>query len=184
MYFFLKYDRIFSSTAFKGLKMKKIIYILIISAFMSAGFNIEAAAEPVSAPVKPPKTAQYQSAQVLNVPPLLIVNNPSQYLNKTVSFTGEFVSFTSLGLDYKPAFRDGSKYIGILMRRPDSQDYVIPLSELKMFMKRELAEKNINIEQGDTFKLKGKVFSNALGDPWLDITEFKIIGKKNKQEEK
>lgn len=162
--------------------MKKIIYSFIISAFILMNFNSYTAAEPVSAPEKPHTSAA--QSYILKVSPLDIVSNPSSYLNKTVSFTGEFVSFTSLGLDYKPAFRDGSKYIGILMRRPDSKDYIIPLSELKMFMKRETAEKIISIEQGDSFQLKGRVFSAALGDPWLDITEFKITGRKNKQEEK
>ena len=166
--------------------MRKIIYTLIILAFATINFNAAAFAEPAIAPVKKPaavKTqAQIQPAQVVS--PVAIVNNPSLYLNKRVSFSGEFVSFTSLGLDYKPAFRDGTKYIGILMKRPDVADHTVPLSELKMFMTRELAEKNIDIDTGDTFKLTGKVFSTALGDPWLDITEFKIISQKNKQEDK
>ncbi len=169
--------------------MKKIIYALIVLTFCTVNINTEAVAAPASAPVKKITTTLPVKQPVTlpagqTVSPVAIVDNPSLYLNKTVSFSGEFVSFSSLGLDYKPAFRDGTKYIGILMKRPDVKDHTIPLSELKMFMTRELAEKNIDIDTGDTFTLTGKVFSTALGDPWLDITEFKITNKKTKQEQK
>lgn len=167
--------------------MKK-IYISTVTAFMILAFGTQTFAEPVVLPEKKPAAYSVKTSTaapaVQYVSPVAIVDNPSLYLNKRVSFSGEFVSFTSLGLDYKPAFRDGSKFIGILMKRPDVPDHTIPLSELKMFMTRELAEKNIDIDSGDTFKLTGKVFSTALGDPWLDITEFKIVSKKNKQEDK
>lgn len=170
--------------------MKKFVYIFIISAFLSVNFNNEINATPTSTVVKQntvqpiKKSVSNPIIQAQNVSPLYIVNNPALYLNKTVSFSGEFVSFTSLGLDYKPAFRDSSKYIGILIKRPDVIDHTIPLSEFKMFMSREIAEKNIDIETGDKFSLTGKIFSTALGDPWMDITEFKITSKKNKEEVK
>ena len=47
-------------------------------------------------------------------------------------------------------------------------------------MTREIAEKNIEMETGDKFILTGRVFSTALGDPWLDITDFKVTLKKEK----
>ncbi len=169
--------------------MKKFIYVIAVLIFCTVSFDVIADAAPVSAPVNKmttelPVKKTPAPLQATVVSPVAIVNNPSLYLNKTVSFSGEFVSFTSLGLDYKPAFRESSKYIGVLIKRPDVKDHTIPLSELKMFMTRELAEKNIDIDTGDTFYLTGKVFSNALGDPWLDITEFKITNQKNKQEKK
>ncbi len=129
-------------------------------------------------PVKP------QASAYLSVSPIDVVNHPSKYLNKNITFTAEFVAFTSLGLDYKPAFRDGTKYIGILIKRPDVTDHVIPLSEMKIFISRELAEKNIDIEAGDKVKITGKVFSNALGDPWLDVTTFTMLTHKNKSAKK
>ena len=171
--------------------MKKFLYILIALVFISTNIDIISNAAPVNTPAKkvntnlPVKqTVSTPIVQYPNISPLLIVDNPKTYLNKTVSFSGEFVSFTSLGLDYKPAFRDSSKYIGILVKRPDIKEHTIPLSEMKIFMSRELAEKNADIETGDKFYLTGKVFSTALGDPWLDITSFKITSQKTKKDDK
>lgn len=169
--------------------MKKFIYAIVIIGLIAINFGVSLVAAPdsaiakkvtnVAATVAPIKPSEQS---VLNVSPLSLVKNPEIYLNKTVTFSGEFVSFTSLGLDYKPAFRDGTKYIGILMKRPDVKAHTIPLSELKMLMTREMAEKNTDIETGDKFKLTGKVFSTALGDPWLDVTEFTITTPKKKVE--
>ncbi len=36
-------------------------------------------------------------------------------------------------------------------------------------------EKDINIS--DEIEIKGKVFSDALGDAWIDVSELKIIKK-------
>lgn len=118
----------------------------------------------------------------LSVAPIAVVDNPVKYLNKTITFDAEFVSFTSLGLDYKPAFREGSKYIGVLIKRDDVQNHVIPLSEMKIFMTREMAEKNIDLDAGDKIKITGKVFSDALGDPWVDVTSLTVLTKKEKKE--
>ena len=62
----------------------------------------------------------------------------------------------------------------------DDVDHNIPLSELKNFLKREVAEKNITLETGDIIEYKGLVFSNALGDIWLDVEDFKVISAKKK----
>ena len=108
-----------------------------------------------------------------------IVNNPNAYLNKRVTIKAKFDKFSSLGLDYKPALRSSEKYITFLIRRDDAQND-IPLSELKNFMKREMAEKYIDLETDDVIEYSGLVFSNALGDAWLDVEEFKIISSKAK----
>lgn len=157
---------------------KKIIFsILTLSLmFVNADFNSVSAA--TATPVATKATA------CLNVSPIDVVNHPSKYLNKNISFTAEFVAFSSLGLDYKPAFRDGTKYIGILIKRPDVTDYTIPLSEMKIFISRELAEKNVDVEAGDKIKITGKVFSNALGDPWVDVTTFTMLTHKSKTNKK
>lgn len=157
---------------------KKIIILAFAIFLMFAnGYNtsIDAA---TATPAKP------QASAYLSVSPIDVVNHPGKYLNKNITFTAEFVAFTSLGLDYKPAFRDGTKYIGILIKRPDVTDHVIPLSEMKIFISRELAEKNIDIEAGDKVKITGKVFSNALGDPWVDVTTFTMLTHKNKSAKK
>jgi hypothetical protein len=155
-------------------KIKKIIYLLLATSiiFLNVGINSSFATTTKT-------TQKTVSQQILNVSPLEIVNHPAKYLNKTVSFTAEFVSFTALGLDYKPAFRDGTKYIGVLIKRPDVQDHTIPLSEMKLFVNRDLAEKNaLDIEAGDKIKITASVFSNALGDPWLEAKTFNVIHQK------
>ena len=141
-----------------------------------AGINVSA--QP-AAPVKKTATAAVVYAQVS---PLDVVEHVSKYLNKNITFTGEFVAYTSLGLDYKPALRDAQKYIGVLIRRPDVTNHVIPLSEMKMFVKRDIAEKHVDLETGDKIKIEGKVFSDALGDPWVDITTFTVVSQKAKKD--
>ena len=130
------------------------------------------------------KPAVASSVTALSVSPLEVVNAPDKYLNKSITFNAEFVTFTSLGLDYKPAYKDPAKYIGILIKRPDVTDHTIPLSEMKMFLKRETAEKFVDIDAGDKVKITGTVFSTALGDPWVDITAFEQLTKKTKTEKK
>ena len=123
------------------------------------------------------------STAITPVKPLALVNNPNAYLNKKVKITATFDKFSSLGLDYKPALRSSEKYITFLIRRDDAQND-IPLSELKNFMKREMAEKFIDLETDDVIEYTGFVFSNALGDVWLDVESFKIVSSKSKQKTK
>lgn len=49
-----------------------------------------------------------------------------------------------------------------------------------MFLSKELAEKNIDLDAGDEILFSGKVFSTALGDPWMDVTNFQVINKVKK----
>ena len=166
--------------------MKKIITIIAIFCFF-IGMNVNAA---VTTPVKKPVTPAAKTvtnpitSAYTNVSPLDVVSAPNKYLNKNISFTAEFVAFTSLGLDYKPAFKDGTKYIGILIKRPDVTNHTIPLSEMKIFLTRTLAEKNVDIEAGDKIKIEGTVFSTALGDPWVDAKTFTMLTHKAKANEK
>lgn len=131
-----------------------------------------------------PATKSAPAVAYLSVSPLDVVDCPSKYLNKNITFNAEFVSYTALGLDYKPAFRDGSKYIGILIKRPDVLDHVIPLSEMKIFVLREEAEKHMDIDSGDKISLSGKVFSTALGDPWVEVKTFNLLTPKKKTNKK
>ena len=153
--------------------------ILLVCTFISA---TTINAEPVATKTKTIKSTTINNC--LSVSPLTVVNNPNRFLNKTISFNAEFVGYSALGLDYKPAYRDPQKYISILIKRDDVQDHVIPLSEMKIFLKREIAEKHLDLEQGDKIRITGKVFSTALGDPWVDIQTFSVISQKNKKQDK
>ena len=68
-----------------------------------------------------------------------------------------------MGLDYKKAFRDSNSYIGFMIQRDDVKDHCVPLSELKLFLKRDYAEKFVDLNTGDKISMTGVVFSNALG---------------------
>lgn len=122
----------------------------------------------------PTQTYTYTPAK-----PLDLVAHPNAFVNKRVKIRAKFDKFSSLGLDYKPAMRSSQKYITFLICR-DNTTNVIPLSELKNFLKREVAEKNIDLETGDIIEYSGLVFSNALGDVWLEVEDFKVIQSKAK----
>ena len=116
----------------------------------------------------------------INASSLDIAANPSKYLNKHVKINAKFDKFSALGLDYKPAFRSSEKYISFLIKRDDVTNHTIPLSEMKIFMLRSEAEKYIDLEAGDTIEFSGFVFSNALGDPWIDVEKFTVLTTKPK----
>ena len=132
----------------------------------------------VAAPNTATKTKTTTSAPLknyLSVSPLTIVQQPKFYLGKNVKFTAKFDKFTTLGLDYRPAFRSSEKYISLLIQRPDVSEYDIPLSELKIFVDRDSAEKYIDLNAGDEIEVSGHIFSIALGDPWMSVDEFKVL---------
>ena len=115
------------------------------------------------------------ASNYLSVSPLSVVQQPKFYLGKNIKFTAKFDKFSNLGLDYKPAFRSSEKYISLLVQRPDVTSNDIPLSELKIFVERESAEKYIDLNAGDEIEVSGHIFSVALGDPWMTVDEFKVI---------
>jgi hypothetical protein len=106
-----------------------------------------------------------------------IVANPYKYLNRNVKINAKFDKFSTLGLDYPPAMRSSEKYISFLIQRPDITNHNIPLSEMKIFLKKEVAEKNIDLDAGDEVEFSGKIFSTALGDAWMDVDNFKVTKK-------
>lgn len=128
------------------------------------------------------KTVHSQTAEVKDyksVDPLDLVANPQKYLNKPILIDADFDKFSVLGLDYKPAFKDSKNYIAFLIRRPDQTATVMPLSELKLFIKRDKAEKLIDLESGDNVQITGVVFSVALNDPWVEVDNVKVICSKS-----
>lgn len=130
--------------------------------------------------IKPqPQTLQSQTTvqTPTKVQPLDLVKSPNQFLNKKVVMDAKFDKFSTLGLDYKKAYKDSTKYIAFLIQRDDIQDHNVPLSELKLFIKREYAEKFVDLNTGDKISITGTVFSTALGDPWVDITSIQVLEK-------
>lgn len=119
---------------------------------------------------------QVQTSQGLFVKPLTVVNSPDTYLNKVIIMDAKFDKFSTLGLDYKSAMRSSENYISFLIKRDDTS-FSIPLSEMKLFLKRDVAEKFIDLKTDDEIQIKGTVFSNALGDAWVDVSELKITKK-------
>ena len=113
-----------------------------------------------------------------------MVTNPTKYLNKVVTVKGKFDKFSTLGLDYTPAMRSSEDYITFLIQRDDVKDHNIPLSEMKIFLKRAEAEKYIELNAGDEVQFSGTVFSNALGDVWMDAEKFTVLSQNKKEEVK
>ena len=112
----------------------------------------------------------------VTVKPLMLVANPKAYLNKTITFNAQFDKFSTLGLDYKSAFKSSDDYISFLIKRDDTT-HNIPLSELKLFLKRDYAEKFIDLKNSDEIKVQGIVFSDALGDAWVEVNNLSIVKK-------
>jgi len=124
------------------------------------------------------KSADVESYKQVNA--LELVDSPHDYLNQKIKISATFDKFSTLGLDYKPAMREAKNYISFLIKRPDVTSNNIPLSELKLIIKREKAEKLIDLESGDKIELTGNVFSNALNDPWIDVDNIKVLSSKTK----
>ncbi len=130
----------------------------------------------------PPVAQEIAQTNATFAKPLQIVQNPSRFLNQDIKMNATFDKFSTLGLDYKKALRESKDYIGFLIQRDDVQDHNIPLSEMKLFLKREYAEKFIDLDTGDRIEITGHVFSNALGDAWIDVNNITVL-KKAKAEE-
>ena len=162
---------------------KKILAVITLILVFTIGNTYVLSAPAATAIKTTNQTKQNEATEIitgLSVDPVKVVNNPKLYLNKSITFETDFIAFSSLGLDYKPALREAEKYIGLLIQRTDVKDHIIPLSEMKLFLLRKDAEKHIDLEQGDKIKITGTVFSTALGDPWVDIKSLTVISKKNK----
>ena len=165
------------------MKIKNILTLAIVvvlgSGLVINKVNSQTVPSTISKPV-PNATSKIQYA---NVGALDIVANPFKYLYKNIRIKAKFDKYSTLGLDYPAAMRSSEKYITFLIQRPDVTDHNIPLSELKIFLKKEVAEKNINLDAGDEIEFTGRVFSSALGDAWMDVDDLKVLSKKNPPKE-
>ena len=157
--------------------MKYIKYLLLLALtsglLTTAGINY---CEAQTAAVNTPVSQQIKTSQGIYVKPLTVVASPSTYLNKAIIMNAKFDKFSTLGLDYKPAMKSSNDYISFLIKRDDTS-FNIPLSEMKLFLKRDVAEKFIDLKTNDEVEIKGTVFSDALGDAWVDVTGLKITQK-------
>lgn len=170
----------------RGKNMKKsLVYVLlaillggVYGVFESGNSYAQPATKTQSKKTAVPAAKSAQTPSYLKVTPLDVVANPQFYLNKNIKMDATFDKFSTLGLDYNPALRKSEDYIGILIRRDDITDHVMPLPEMKIFLKRKEAEKFIELESGDKVSICGKVFSTAMGDPWIEITNLTVISSK------
>jgi len=129
----------------------------------------------VTAPDSTAASSETHSAPAVNlVNPIDVAKRPAAYLNKKIHVAARFDKFATLGLDYKPAMRSSETYISFLILRTDT-DKNIPLSEMKLFIKRTDAEKLIDLKEGDKVQFSGTVFSTALGDPWVDVDKLEKV---------
>ena len=48
---------------------------------------------------------------------------------------------------------------------------------MKLFLKRDVAEKFIDLKTNDEIQISGTVFSDALGDAWIDVNKLTLIKK-------
>lgn len=136
----------------------------------SSLYSDTATAQPVAVQAKSVNAAQG------SVRPLSVVNSSKTYLNKKITMNAKFDKFSTLGLDYKPAYKSSDNYISFLIKRDDT-NYDIPLSEMKLFLKRDLAEKFIDLKTNDEIMIVGTVFSDALGDAWVDVESITVTKK-------
>lgn len=176
-----KCDRLILSKVRKK-KMKKNIILTITSLLILGVFGFASNEVNIASAKAPIKQQTKTVVKPINATSLAIVASPNKYLGKTVKMQATFDKFSALGLDYSKAMRKSSEYIGILIQRDDVTDHNIPLSEMKMFMKKEMAEKFIDLDTGDKIDITAKVFSTALNDPWLDIEKLTVIQKAKKNE--
>ena len=154
--------------------IKSLLLIALTAGLLTTGNLYIAGAETV--PAQTPVSQKIQTPQGIFVKPLTVVNSPATYINKTIIMDAKFDKFSTLGLDYKPAMKSSEDYISFLIKRDDTS-FNIPLSEMKLFMKRKMAEDFIDLKTNDEIQIKGTVFSDALGDAWVDVSELKITKK-------
>lgn len=161
-------------------RIKILVFTAIVSLGLALGTNAAVKNSRVPAQIKAPVAVQKSVTVYEKANPLDIVANPQKYLNKGVTIRAQFDKFTTLGLDYTPAFKSSEKYIGFLIKREDVINRVVPLSELKNFLLREDAEKYIDLKPGDMIEYSGVVFSNALGDAWISVDKFSVLSQQEK----
>ena len=164
--------------------MKKINYIKML--FAAVILSLVFTTNKINSNFVSAEPGAVQSASVSTgtssaVSPLAIVNSPRLYLHKRVTMNAKFDKFSTLGLDYKPAFKSSEEYISFLIKRDDTV-HNIPLSEMKLFLRRTEAEKFMDLKTNDEVRIVGTVFSDALGDAWINVEHLTVTKKAPKED--
>ena len=155
------------------------VLVAVCAVAMLATSSMAYAVTQVAIPAKAAsKTAHSVAVKATPVGLQALLKNPQPYLHKPVVFSGTFSTFSSLGLDYKPALREAKNYVTVLLFRPDVLPaHKIPLSEVKIFIRRKESEKLPDLETNDVVTIEGIPFSTALGDVWVDLTKVTVTQK-------
>jgi hypothetical protein len=169
-------------------KLRLTIFAVIISICITLTTNaaiknnvkIQTKKQPVQTTTIQKSIPEISESAYILTPALEIVANPDKYLNKKVKIKAKFDKFSTLGLDYKPAYKSSEKYITFLIKRDDVINHTVPLSEMKNFIDRETAEKYIDLKSGDDIEYYGTVFSTALSDVWINVEKFTVLKKQEK----
>ncbi|MBS6602835.1 MAG: hypothetical protein KH301_03635 [Brachyspira sp.] len=164
-------------------RILSVAFVMILGLGINTFSHAQQTTVVIKNPVIPAATHAIATTPAKNyeaVNPVIMVSNPKPYLNKNVKFKARFDKYSTLGLDYKPAFRSSEKFITFLIQRGDVTSHNVPLSELKIFLDRKEAEKHIDLNSGDEIEVAGHVFSNALGDVWMDAEKFIVISTQAK----
>lgn len=165
-------------------KFKLTLVLTIITAVLGFSLGTNASAKNDAKPaakVEKSTVQNFSETSYEKVNSLDVVANPAKYLNKKIKIRAKFDKFSTLGLDYKPAYRSSEKYITFLIKREDVINHTVPLSEMKNFLLRDEAEKYIDLKPGDEIEYYGVVFSNALSDVWINVDKFVVINQKPKE---
>jgi hypothetical protein len=161
--------------------LQLIVPRVLVALFLVAGCLFQPISSALATTLTPPAKAVATlktAKKPVSVELLTLLKTPTAYLQNPVKFSGTFSSFSSLGLDYKPAFRDGKDHVLLLFFRPDALPaHKIPLSEVKIFIQRKESEKLPDLETNDLVTIIGTPFSNALGDVWVDVNQLTITQK-------
>jgi hypothetical protein len=113
---------------------------------------------------------------VISVTPKELVSNPKVYQKKNVQLQGVVSGFSALGLDYPRVNYSAKDYVTLLIYRDDVPDqFKIPLTELKLLLKRDVIKDIKRLGQGDTVALQGTVVSDALGDAWVEVGKLTVL---------
>ena len=54
---------------------------------------------------------------------------------------------------------------------------------MKLFLKKEEAEKHIDLKVNDEIQITGILFSDALGDAWIDVSNITLVKKAPEKED-
>lgn len=168
-------SHVVSKKAFLGLLSLSLIFSATV--LFPQGYSADEAMATVNKKTEAPANDDLSKHTFANVTSLELVKNPDQYLEKDVTFKAVFNRFSDLGLDYPKALRETKDYVAMLILRPDVGSRTIPMSELKLFFPRKKSAEVLELDTGDEIEIKGNVFSNALGDPWVDVLAVKIVAK-------